>query len=235
MTITLAARFRGPSRSGNGGYTAGLLADAVGAPVVTVTLRRPPPLDTALELTADGDETHLSDAGTPVATARPGELTLQPAPPVAYDVAVEAAKSYPGFAEHPFPGCFTCGPDRAVGDGLRLFPGPVAGMDGTVATPWIPDPGFGTVSTPLVWAALDCPGGWSLDLVGRAMVLGRMTATVLAAPRLGEECVVVGRNHGVDGRKGFTSSALYAGDGRLLARAEAIWIAVDPAVINALA
>ena len=30
---------------------------------------------------------------------------------------------YAGADDHPFPGCFVCGPDRAEGDGLRLFPG----------------------------------------------------------------------------------------------------------------
>ena len=32
-----------------------------------------------------------------------------------------------------------CGPDRAEGDGLRVFPGPVAGR-GLWAAPWTPDP-----------------------------------------------------------------------------------------------
>jgi hypothetical protein len=61
-----------------------------------------------------------------------------------------------------------------------------------------------------------------------------MTATVLSVPGIAEECVVVGHAHGQDGRKGYTDSALYGTDGRLLARAEHIWIAVDPATINGL-
>jgi hypothetical protein len=56
-----------------------------------------------------------------------------------------------------------------------------------------------------------------------------------AVPAVGERCVVVGHARGQDGRKAFTDSALYDSSGALLAQAEATWIAVDPAVINALA
>ena len=48
---------------------------------------------------------------------------------------------YPGLGNHPFPTCFACGPDRAEGDGLRIFPGPVGGASGDrgyVASLWVP-------------------------------------------------------------------------------------------------
>lgn len=223
MTITLAPKFRGPDQSGNGGYTCGLLAGAVGGDVITVTLRKPPPLEVALEV-RDGSLLHGDEV---VAVAAPGELSRAVPEPVPYDVAVAASKDYPGFTWHPFVSCYTCGPDRP--DGLRIFPGHLS--DDVVAAPWVPTE---AVAPEIVWAALDCPGGWSLDLVSQPRVLGRMTATVSALPAVGDECVVVGQAHGIDGRKGFTSSALYGPDGALLARAEATWIAVDPAAINAL-
>src|SRR5580765_2437622 len=50
MAIVIVRRFRGPDESGNGGYSAGLFAPAHGGDVVEVTLRLPPPLETALEL-----------------------------------------------------------------------------------------------------------------------------------------------------------------------------------------
>ena len=243
MVITLASRFRGPARSGNGGYTAGLLATELDAPTVAVRLRQPPPLDTALDVVADGTGAQLRYGEEVVAAATPGELSRPAAGRVGYDEAVAASKGYRGFDEHPFPGCFTCGPDRAPGDGLRLFAGPVQGpaeglVDGLVAAPWIPARAFadasGAVPAAILWAALDCPGGWSMDLIGRPMVLGRITATVSATPSVGEMCVVVGHAHGLDGRKGFTDSALYGEDGRLLACAEHTWIAVDPGVFNTL-
>ncbi len=86
--------------------------------------------------------------------------------------------SYPGLRSHPFPGCFACGTDRAEGDGLRIFPGPVPGRADTVASLWVPhtslavrgdvvDRGVERVGVPTTWAALDCVGGWSEDLEGR--------------------------------------------------------------------
>ncbi|HEY0485914.1 MAG TPA: hypothetical protein VGD72_06660 [Mycobacteriales bacterium] len=226
-SITVAPRYRGPARSANGGYISGLLAEALrlrtGHAVATVTLRRPPPLRTSLDVRADDEHTLRCEAGGElVAEVTVGHFT-DPAPePVPY--AVAATTEYPGLSDHPFPGCFTCGPERE--DGLRLFAGPVPGRDGTVATVWTPrEP----AEVPIVWAALDCPGGWSVLVPGRPMVLGRMTAEVSATPLPGGEYVVVGRNRGVDGRKAYTSSALFDHAGGLLARAEATWIVVDPA------
>ncbi len=63
------------------------------------------------------------------------------------------------------------------------------------------------------------------------MVLGRMTARVDALPHVDDTCVVMGQLLGRDGRKAFTATTLYDGDGRVLARAKAVWIEVDPAAI----
>ena len=83
--------------------------------------------------------------------------------------------------------------------------------------------------TPRCWAtALDCPGGWTLDIVGRPAVLGRITAQVDALPAVGEPCVVMGRLLRRSGRKGISATTVYDGDGRVLGRAEAVWIEIDP-------
>ena len=81
----------------------------------------------------------------------------------------------------------------------------------------------------LVWAALDCPGGWSATWSGRPMVLGRMTAAVDACPAVGDPCVVVGRRLRDERRKTFTATTAYDADGRVLGRAEAAWIALRTA------
>ena len=55
--MIIEPRFNGPAESGNGGYTAGLVAAALDADHVgaVVTLRVPPPLATPLQVTrADG-------------------------------------------------------------------------------------------------------------------------------------------------------------------------------------
>jgi hypothetical protein len=50
--LTIAARFRGPPDSGNGGYVCGAFAVAVGTEL-RVRLLSPPPLDTPLALAPD--------------------------------------------------------------------------------------------------------------------------------------------------------------------------------------
>jgi hypothetical protein len=243
--LVIPARFNGPARSGNGGFVSGTLAEVVPDALhraVEVTLRRPPPLDTDLTVTTEDGVTTLGDEAGPVATARVTDDDVPAVDEVPPDVAADAMLRYPGLGNHPFPTCFACGTDRAEGDGLRIFPGPVGADRGHVASLWVPQPGHAE-STDLVdgvqrcgvgttWAALDCVGGWSEDLEGRPCVLGRMTARVDALPVVGEPHVVVGRHLSTDGRKSFTASTLYDADGRVVASARHTWIQVDPALFN---
>jgi hypothetical protein len=80
-----------------------------------------------------------------------------------------------------------------------------------------------------VWAALDCGGGWANGELDheRPSVLGRLAVTVDALPQVDEPHVVVGRHLGKDGRKTYTLSTVYDSDGRIVARAGAVWIEVD--------
>lgn len=253
--LTIRSRFCGPARSGNGGYTAGSLAGQVAnsedCPVVEVTLRQPPPLDVAMKVQHIPVADQANATGTPVtvllmggsriAEARTVEVDLEPVEAVSMSRATEAMASFPGFVEHPFPTCFSCGPDRAQGDGLRIFPGQVA--DNRVASLWVPDEGLAESSNRVdsglqrvglgtAWAALDCIGGWAGDMAERAMVLGRMTAQIDALPVVGEPHVVVGTCLGAEGRKTFTASTLYDCDGRVTGRAQHVWIAIDPSSFN---
>ena len=231
--IRIAKRFRGPASSGNGGYTAGLLAGLVaGAPAVEVTLRRPPPLDVDLTTVSSEGGWELRHGGELVAEAVSRDIAALSDPVTSVDVATARAaeESYAGLRSHPFPGCFVCGPARQPGDGMRLFPGRING--GRTACTWTPDATLGDtdggVPEPYVWAALDCPGGWSADLEGRPMVLGRITATVLSPVLVDATHVVVGRLLGSTGRKTFTASTVYDSAGHECARAGHIWIDVDP-------
>ncbi|MGH8825435.1 MAG: hypothetical protein ACRDVN_13305 [Jiangellaceae bacterium] len=228
MTLTVEHRFRGPSDSGNGGYVAGLVAARAGATVggsaAVVTLRHPPPLDTPLAVLADGDGgVRVMHGDTVMAEGARSSLTVDPVPRVDRPSARSASARFPGLSVHPFPECFVCGPTRDPGDGLRLFPGRLE--DGRTACVWTVDPDLAG-RPELVWAALDCPGGWSAEIEGRPMVLGRLTAQVAALPEAGEECVVMGRLLGGEGRKTWTVTTAYGADGRELGRAHAIWIAV---------
>jgi hypothetical protein len=228
--MIIESRFNGPPGTGNGGYSAGTfvvesgLAGAGGAGTpVEVTLRRPPPLDVPLALRSGDEAVQVTDPdGALIAELRPTTLDAdEVVEPISFDEAVEASKGYPGFTIHPFPTCFVCGPQREPGDGLRLFPGRLPGS--RTAAPFVvpADP-----SPRLIWASLDCPGGWAVPLEGRPYVLGRLAADLHALPEAGERCVVMGAMTGEDGRKAFTRSTLYGSDGRLLAAARATWVAL---------
>jgi hypothetical protein len=229
--LLIPSRFNGPASSANGGYAAGSLAEVFldGSPgVVQVTLRQPPPLDVAM-LVAE-DRTAAIVDGANVLEAKLVEDTIEPVEPVAFDAAAAAATRFAGFESHPFPTCFSCGPQRAEGDGLRIFPGMVDAR--RAATTWTPHSslsGTDEVGTAVTWAALDCVSAWASDVGNRPMVLGRMACAIDARPQVGEPHVVMGRFLGADGRKNYVLATLYDSDGRIVARAGHIWIAVDPA------
>jgi hypothetical protein len=241
--LVVAGRFKGPTRSGNGGYTSGALAAL--APTdwaaVSVRLGQPPPLDVAMTVTRSQELLVASYDGTEVARAQPAVQDLEPVPAVDAATARAAEAAYPGLAAHPFPTCFSCGTGREPGDGLRIFPGPVG--DGRVAATWTPDQSVAAdwheyrdatreVGHAVTWAALDCAGAWAADVGARLMVLGTMSARLWSLPAVGEEHVVVGAPRGESGRKRSSATSLYAADGRLVGTAEHVWIAVDPADFN---
>ncbi|GAA1418665.1 hypothetical protein ACFQZ4_29715 [Catellatospora coxensis] len=221
-SLVIDARHNGPPGSGNGGWTSGLVAGAVGAGdgLIEITLRKPPPLDTPLAVAATDDGWAVADPdGALIASAVRRADDIPAVPPVSRTEALAASGRYAGHTDHPFPTCFVCGPLRA--DGLRIFPGRLA--DGRTAATFVVPP---EVSPTVVWAALDCPGGWAVIDRDQAFVLGRYAVAVDGLPESDDECVVVGQPVRREGRKALVRSSLYAPDGALLARAEATWIAV---------
>lgn len=222
--MRLAPRFNGPPGSANGGVTAGRLAAYVGAAAVEVTLRRPPPLGVDLRVDASGGTARLLDGEALVAEAVPSAVEIEVPDPVSLDRAREAESGYGGLVAHPFPTCFVCGTERP--DGLGLRPGPLD--EGRAAASWTPaddDP-------VMVWAALDCPGGWATDLPGRPLVLGRMALEHRGSLRPGEPHVVMAWTTRAEGRKVHTGTSLHGPDGQLVAVARATWLAVDPATLT---
>jgi hypothetical protein len=234
VRTTIPRRFCGPPESANGGWVSGLLAREVRTteetPAVSVRLSSPPPLDRDLDVEHDPDgAVRLLDQGHLVATAVPAPAPAGPVPDAVGPAdAQRAATAYEGAVDHPFPTCFACGTARRPGDGLALRPGPLGDGTGRYAAPWRPI----EVDLPVVWAALDCPGGWAAGIAGRPLVLGTMTALVSALPRVGEDHVVLAWQRGGEGRRHLSGTALLDADGAVLARAEATWIAVDPGSIR---
>ena len=246
-TLVIPGRYCGPARSANGGYVSGALAQELGETAgraVRVRLLQPPPLDSTMRVAESDGTLELTFGGAVVAQASVVEAGVDPVEAVSWSAAEIAQSSYAGHTSHPFPTCFACGTDRP--DGLRIFPGQVPeavpGMN-RVAAPWVPDASVTADHheyddpTPraclaATWAALDCIGAWAGDIGERLMVLGQMTAIVDALPVQGEQHVVTGEHRGSQGRKTFTASTLHDADGRIVGRAEHVWVAVDPAMFN---
>ncbi len=217
-TITIARRFRGPLDSGNGGYSAGLLARSLSGSV-EVTLRIPPPLERPLAVRADGERMLLLDGERLVAEARTHDVALEPPAPPTHQAALAASAGSRGWEEPEFAECFVCG-DRPDDSGLAIHAGAVAGRENLVAATWIAR----EVAPEIVWAAIDCPGAYAVGGPGRGEVLlGRMTARIDRLPQEGEPCVVVGWSLGIDRRKLFAGTALYGEDGLPIAVSRQVW------------
>jgi hypothetical protein len=235
-SLIISSRFCGPPGSGNGGYVCGRIAAYASGPV-TVTLRQPPPLDTPMAVGRHSEgSVRIHDGPTLIAeaTSAPGGPALQIPGPVSTAEARTAAGRARYFTDPLFPDCFVCGTGRRPGDGLRIFPGPLAGRP-VWAAPWAPDPSVASadrrVWPEVIWAALDCPSGIAAAEAANlgpdtAILLGRMTASLAALPRAGDQCRVIAWPGGRDGRKLNAGSALLGPGGEVLAAARAVWLTV---------
>jgi hypothetical protein len=193
----------------------------------TVSLRRPVPLDEALDVRVEEDaaRAYADDELVVEAIATPA-LAPWNAPPVSVDEAHAAAERFVSPAEGAFDRCFVCGRDRH--DGFGVFPGRVEGTD-LVAAPWTPPDwsadADGTVLPEFVWAALDCPGYFAAFGINLQLAfLARQQSELLAPIRAGVEYVAVGRPLGRDRRKGFAATAIVDPDGTVLAHSEQLLI-----------
>jgi hypothetical protein len=232
-TVTIPGRFNGPPASGNGGYVSGLLAHRLGAASVQVTLRAPPPLDTALALRLrpdGGASLHHGPTLLAEAIAAPFELAVprSPGPDAAAAAGALGRLRARSRSDNPYRRCFGCGIERA--DGLALLPSPVD-ESGLVATDWHPPASLagpdGTLAPPVVWTALDCPAGiaWNHRLPpSTAIMTGRITARIDRPLRAGGHYVAVGWPIAQDGRKLHAGSALFDADGALLACSVQLWL-----------
>ena len=253
--LLIASRFCGPPTSGNGGYSSGRLAAFIEGPA-EVTLRAPPPLDTQLRVEKESGAAKLWHGEQLIAEAKSADpstvlgtgFTLEvPAPPT-WEEAQVASKRYAGHQRHDYGTCFVCGPQRGPGDGLRIFCGPW--KDGVVAGPWLPDAslddGKGWVKPEFLWAAIDCPGSWSVigvdsaqDAPPSSVLLGRLTGRLVRPVRTSEQCIAIGWPLGREGRKFHVGSAIYTRSrtsdnkhvngkrsGELVAYSRGTWIAL---------
>lgn len=230
--VTIDPRFCGPAGYGNGGYCCGTFAGETKGPV-EVTLRAPVQLGQPYMRVRDGETVTIrADDGSVIAQVEPAASLDDIEPPVrpSADQARAAAEGSPFRTDaHPYPGCFVCGP--AHPHGLQIQVGAIPDHETVAAATFTPDDSLpsvdGALRPEVVWAALDCPSFvpslWSDDPV----LMGRLTAELLAPVPIGEEVVAVAWETGRDGRKLHSASALIDSDGQMLARARALWFRVQ--------
>jgi hypothetical protein len=191
-----------------------------------------PPLDTPLPIEEAPDGSlAATHEGKIVIEARPTSIDVSMPAVIPLDEAEKVTSHYEGFHNHAFPACFVCGPERAEGDGLRIFPGAL-GDDGTCLAPWTPTASLagtdGYVQPEFVWAALDCPTGWATYYAapeGALALLGRLSASILEPVEAGNAYVCAAWPSGSEGRKHFATGAVLALDtGLIHAMSNAVWI-----------
>lgn len=241
--IVIADRFRGPPRSGNGGYVAGVGAALLNTDnPVEVTLRAPIPLDRRMQVRRSGNTATVIDGETLILEIQEAVLDLEVPGLPAWEEVRTARERSPSFLKresplatlgvgfHPI--CFCCGAGHD--EGLQVFAAPVAGGD-QVAAVW-PTKGEwadeeGHIPETFLWAALDCPGQFAF-MAGNIVtgMMGRMTGQLFAPAPAGEEYLVTGWRIGVEGRKHFAGTAIHNREGQLIGKAMAVWIGRRDAV-----
>jgi hypothetical protein len=225
--VTIAQRFCGPPKSGNGGYSCGLLGKHIQG-TCQVRLHQPPPLDKPLSISESAGDWSLKDGEQLIGSAKPAELAMVPPAPPTLEQARSAQKHYRGHQHHSFPTCFVCGPARSDGDGLRLFCGAVQERE-IVACEWQVHKDLldhrGNIKSQFIWAALDCPSYFALK-TGKTCLLGQMTCAIGKPISGNKPLIVYAWQRSIDGRKHFTAAAISNCDGEILACAEHLWIEI---------
>lgn len=218
--LVVGERFQGLPEVAHGGYVTGAMADGLDAESIEVRLRRPVPTGRPLDLerVASGS-IELREGEALLAVGTPTELAMEVPPPISASEAEEASERFPAYDHHPIPGCVVCGTDREPRDGLRIFPGPVAGRR-LVAAPWTPDAPSAAAAGRLASAALDCVELWALivhappgtcDLVvSAALELRRLRPVDPGAPH-----VVIGWPIGRESRAWLAGAAVFGPGGEL--------------------
>ena len=234
-TLSFGKRFRGFESGALGGYAAGaVVAGRIDGPA-EVNLRSLPPMGRELKLSEQGDDGGLAllDGETLVLEAKPAPFDLEIPPTPGLAEAKEAGhRLMHDELGHPYPSCFTCGPDREPGDGLRLFMGRASADADLLVAAWTPDQALAgsgdTIPTEAVWAALDCPSIWAVGEFpeGGFNVLARQRVESVGPVPVGEPSIVTAWPIEHDGRKHLTGVAIHGDDGRLLARGESLLVEV---------
>lgn len=242
-TISIGRQFNGPPNSANGGYSIGTLAlglaEAGYVGAVEASLHAPPPLETSMVLEASTAEAALRNGDARVGSAKAATLALDvPDLPAAPRLVGTPDAETGAFT--PFNQCFVCGDKRHAGDGLCLHAETVDGHAGMVAAPWQLHSNFvdadGNVDPIYIWSALDCPGYFACSS-GEAALLGRLTGEIIKPLKASGDAMVFGWSlddpAAPKGRKRRCGTAVVDAGGEVVAKAEGLWITIDPKMLEA--
>ncbi len=230
MRIEIPKTHGGPPGIGHGGYVVGLLSKNISG-AAQVTLRKPAPLDTPLDvvLTEDGWELRRGDEVIADATAAKLDLVVPNAPSLDAARAAEEHSPSRWNQRGVHPTCFGCAQfrDDDLGLGIGVGPLTVDGVD-MVASTWKPRAEHadadGVVDPQIVVAAIDCPGAFAFIAYEQgAGLLGRMIVEQFAPVRAETDHIVMAWQIETDGRKLFAGSALTSADGQVLAASRQTW------------
>ena len=249
--IIIEEQFRGPPKSGNGGYVTGVIAglltggrfDLPQLGAAEVTLRAPVPLDQPLSVAGEAERLRVLDGERLIAEAQLTTLALEVPEPASYDeaLAVRPTSLSLRVGFHPWlaaervgvhPICFCCGAELAPDKGLHVYAAALAERK-QVAAAWVAPAAYaaesGELPAAIVCAALDCPGQFAWNAEGvRTGMLGRLAVRIEKPVRAAERCVVIGWTMGSEGRKYYAGTALFNEQRELCAYAKAVWIGRIP-------
>ena len=246
--ISIPLRYCGPPDTANGGYLAGKLAAYFDMDSsLSISFRAATPLGTVLSVVkAENNQgqdqvIQIMDGEKILAIANTKPLDL-PKPTLPNIEKISKVKMQcAGFEGHPFPECFVCGPDRPLGDGLGIYPGPVSNDDSNntfsniVAAEWeLPKElknSENQIKSEFIWAALDCVSAFAnLEKPENQylvpMVLGHLSAKI-ENPLEGEKAYVIAWPVKVEGRKAIANSAVFNQQQECIAIGQAVWISLN--------
>ena len=235
-TFSIPRQFCGPPFSSNGGYFCGIVASFFDRPV-EIRLKAPPPLDTEMTIQRESDKARVFALGKLIAEVRPSDVQPKPAPYISMEDAIRCSNTglEGSRINHPFPGCFVCGPDRSEGDGMHVFTGPKTGTP-LYGAKWHAHPAWSSNGTDIdahyVWSALDCPSSgpaFSTSVTpgsNVAYVLGTLSIHIHQLPKVGNDYAIVCATDESHERLYRTRVSLYASDQSLLATGAAVWVQV---------
>lgn len=232
----VAARFRGPPNSGNGGYCAGYMAERLGGSAA-VRLKAPVPLEETLRFErVDGaddrrERLRRTSDGREIAEAWIAPLDDEAPPLPDADHLDRLSQAYSRPPGGPYAHCFGCGEDRAPDDAIRVMAGQLPGS-GLSGARWHASDSFagpnGQLAPRYVWTALDCTSGLAaFHLDSSPIVTGAMHVRIDAPVRAGEDVAVLAWPIAKDGRKIAAGSAIYDLTGALKAIARVTWITLN--------